>query len=278
MKTPIYKKWWFWSAIIIFIAIIGVLVWYFQFKKPYNLAVKNYNQAVEMVEIKNTDLDSAINRVEALLNSGEPAFDEVVVENAESTVSDAKNAKRQIGDMPNNTEEIVARTSELNEPLDYTAEIRNLNDAEKTLSDSIELMKQLTNPSEEFVISRLQTIMDASAIQAVTEDHDPNGNLNKAGGYTAAIYFSSPLVDISTVYGADIVERGVDGGGCVEVYANVEDAEKRNTYLSGFDGAGILSPGSHSVLGTMVIRTSDKLTASQQKELEAEIIDVLIKQ
>lgn len=213
MKTPIYKKWWFWSAIIIFIAIIGVLVWYFQFKKPYNLAVKNYNQAVEMVEIKNTDLDSAINRVEALLNSGEPAFDEVVVENAESTVSDAKNAKRQIGDMPNNTEEIVARTSELNEPLDYTAEIRNLNDAEKTLSDSIELMKQLTNPSEEFVISRLQTIMDASAIQAVTEDHDPNGNLNKAGGYTAAIYFSSPLVDISTVYGADIVERGVDGGG-----------------------------------------------------------------
>ena len=278
MKTPIYKKWWFWSAIIIFIAIIGVLVWYFQFKKPYNLAVKNYNQAVEMVEIKNTDLDSAINRVEVLLNSGEPAFDEVVVENAESTVSDAKNAKRQIGDMPNNTEEIVARTSELNEPLDYTAEIRTLNDAEKTLSDSIELMKQLTNPSEEFVISRLQTIMDASAIQAVTEDHDPNGNLNKAGGYTAAIYFSSPLVDISTVYGADIVERGVDGGGCVEVYANVEDAEKRNTYLSGFDGAGILSPGSHSVLGTMVIRTSDKLTASQQKELEAEIIDVLIKQ
>lgn len=40
-----------------------------------------------------------------------------------------------------------------------------------------------------------------------------------------------------------------DGGGCVEVYAIVEGAEERNTYLSVFDGS-ILRPGSHAVVGT----------------------------
>lgn len=34
--------------------------------------------------------------------------------------------------------------------------------------------------------------------------------------------------------------------------------------LSGFDGSPFAS-GSHAVLGTVIVQTSDKLTASQQK-------------
>lgn len=55
------------------------------------------------------------------------------------------------------------------------------------------------------------------------------------------------------------------------------DAEARDAYLSGFDGAGMLSPGSHRVVGTLVIRTSDALSASDQKKLENRIVDALIK-
>ena len=51
----------------------------------------------------------------------------------------------------------------------------------------------------------------------------------------------------------------------------------RDAYLSGFDGAGMLSPGSHRVVGTLVIRTSDALSASDQKKLENRIVDALIK-
>lgn len=40
-------------------------------------------------------------------------------------------------------------------------------------------MKQITNPNEDFVIQRLKGIPNISGYQAVTEDHDPNGNLNK---------------------------------------------------------------------------------------------------
>lgn len=54
----------------------------------------------------------------------------------------------------------------------------------------------------------------------------------------------------------------------------VGDAEKRNDYLASFDG-GILSSGSHSVLGTCVIRTSTYLKASQQQALEQALIDAL---
>lgn len=71
------------------------------------------------------------------------------------------------------------------------------------------------------------------------------------------------------------IERATDGGGCIEVYETVEYAEARNTYLASYDGT-IFSGGSHTVCGTIVVRTSDELTATQQKELEEMIIAALI--
>lgn len=120
-------------------------------------------------------------------------------------------------------------------------------------------------------MKKVENIVD---ISAVTEDNDPNGNLNKAGGYTAQIYFSSDLVNQSEVYGTSLIEKGTDAGGSIEVYANVEDATTRNEYLASFDG-GIFASGSHTVVGTVLVRTSDELTASQQQTLEANIIAAL---
>lgn len=84
-----------------------------------------------------------------------------------------------------------------------------LSSANEALSNSIQQMKQVTNPTEDFVIERLTGL--------------PN-----------------------------IVE------------------------LASFDGAGFLASGSHSVVGTVVIRTSDNLTATQQKEMEANIYNSLV--
>lgn len=50
-----------------------------------------------------------------------------------------------------------------------------------------------------------------------------------------------------------------------------EQIEERNTYLRTFDGT-ILSNGSHTVDGTVVVRTPDKLNATQQKKREAKLI------
>ena len=106
-----------------------------------------------------------------------------------------------------------------------------------------------------------------------------DGKLNKAGGYTAAVYFSSDLVPAGEAMANEkytgIPAVGCDGGGCVEVFATAEDAESRNSYLANFDGNALLAPGSHEVLGTCVVRTSDKITASQQQTLTQNIKDSL---
>ena len=139
---------------------------------------------------------------------------------------------------------------------------------------SIKQYNQFIAPTEDFVIQRLQTIDEVKDVRAVTEDNDPNGNLNKPGGYTATVYFESSNVNQANVYGTDLIDKGTDAGGAIEVYANEEDANKRNDYLATFDG-GIFSSGSHKVVGTVLIRTSDELTATKQKALEEKVISAL---
>ncbi|MGZ1101252.1 hypothetical protein ACXOYN_05935 [Streptococcus thermophilus] len=79
------------------------------------------------------------------------------------------------------------------------------------------------------------------------------------------------------VAGADLVAKGTDAGGCVEVYKTAEDAKKRNDYLSAFDGLPtVINPGSHYVYGTVVIRVAASLTASQQNALTQKIYEKLI--
>ncbi|MDD4592835.1 MAG: DUF5067 domain-containing protein [Parabacteroides sp.] len=128
------------------------------------------------------------------------------------------------------------------------------------------------NPSIESVKEAISDIESITLIEIVTEDNDPNEQLGKQGGYTGSLFFKSSLVTDETDESA--ITAGTDGGGSIEVYANKSDAEKRNEYLATFDGTAV-SSGSHKVLGTLVIRTSNRLKASQQTKLETEIINAL---
>jgi hypothetical protein len=128
------------------------------------------------------------------------------------------------------------------------------------------------NPSIESVREAISVIKSITSIELVTEDNDPNKQLGKQGGYTGSLFFKSPLITDEIEESA--IAAGTDGGGCIEVYAKKSDAEKRNEYLANFDGTA-LSSGSHKVIGTVVIRTSNKLKASQQLELETAIVNAL---
>ena len=262
---------------IVILAVIGGCIWYFQYKKPHDEAVSKFNAAAKQVTKSNTELEEAIASATAVLDSDGVPYDEATINDLTVAISEANTSKRKVPEIPEKTEEIKKVTKSLLKPLDYDSVIANLAEKQTALENSIAQMAQITNPSGDFVIQRLQGIEGISACQAVTEDHDPNGNLNKQGGYTATIYFSSPWINQDEVYGGDIVDKGTECGGAVEVYASKEDAESRNAYLSNFDGAGILNPGSHVVLGTIVIRTSSKLTATQQNDLTQRVTDNLIK-
>ena len=134
------------------------------------------------------------------------------------------------------------------------------------------IVRQISDPSEDWVKERLDKVEGVLGYQAVSLGKDPNQLLGKDGGYTACVYFSHKGVDQSLVKGNDIVEKGTDCGGAIEVYANKNDALNRCEYLSQFDGT-LLYTGSYIIIGTMVIRTSYKLSNQQQVDLTNAIIE-----
>lgn len=235
--------------------------------------IEKYNVAKTVAEEKNAELDNAISAAEALILERGPALDETLIPVLETAVSDAKAAKQSIPEMPETENEIISVNDALN-GIDYSDVLSNLSEKQSALERSIKQYALVNAPTEAYIIECLKKVPNVIDISAVTEDNDPNGHLNKAGGYTAQVYFSSDLINQDDITGSTVIEKGTDCGGSIEVYSTVEDANSRNDYLASFDG-GIFASGSHIVVGTVLVRTSDELTASQQKEMEANIIAVL---
>ena len=58
----------------------GICVWYFQVKKPHDLAETKFNAAVKEVEAKNTELTSAMNNAQKILDKKEAVYDNTTKE------------------------------------------------------------------------------------------------------------------------------------------------------------------------------------------------------
>lgn len=136
------------------------------------------------------------------------------------------------------------------------------------------IAKQITNPSEEWVIERLRKVGGVVGTQAVTSGNDPNELLGKEGGYTSCVYFTVKDIQPSSIKGNSIVEKGTDAGGAIEVYSTLEHALNRCDYLSQFDGT-LLYSGAYAVIGTMVVRTSYILDNARQVELTNGIVEAM---
>lgn len=237
-----------------------------------------FEAATASLTEKNSEVDAAIEDLTEAMASDIKPLDDSCMTACEEAISAAQGAKVTVPEMAKTTEEIIAQTAEI-EAADYSEQLEAIASAKQALLDSIKQREQLTNPTEAFVIERLTGVEHIQTPTAVTEDMDPNGNLNKQGGYTATVYFLSDYVNQDDVYvfesvGNEVIDKGTEGGGGVEVYANEDDASKRNDYLAAFDGS-ILASGSHNVYGTCVVRISNKMTASQQKEMEAAVVEAL---
>lgn len=267
------------AVVVVIAVIVGSLGAYFGYFKPHKEAVETYNVVVSDIQEKNDQLDGEIKKLQELVDNEDKPLDETTIDAAKEALKNAGASKIVIGEMPKATKDILSRTKELSTPVDYSDELTSLSTAYTNLENSKKQYKQVVNPSEEFVMQRILTVDDVADARAVTEDQDPNGNLHKAGGYTSTIYFESKTVNQSDVYVsgkyADVlIDKGTDAGGAIEVYENAEDAEKRRDYLATYDGT-IYANGTHTVIGTVLVRTSNELTATQQKELEQKVIDAL---
>lgn len=237
-------------------------------------AIEVYDTAKDKLEKKSADLDSMIVIAETLLAEGNKALDASLIPRLETSISEAKAAKQDIPSMPATASGILD-TAKAMEAIDYSEVSAKLDNDRIALEKSIRQYELVDNPTEAYIIECLGKVEHIVHISAVTEDNDPNGNPNKPGGYTATVYYSDDRINLDkTIHGESVIEQGTEGGGGIEVYATVEDAERRRSYLAAFDG-GLFASGSHTVVGTVLIRTSNELTASQQQEMETKIIEVL---
>lgn len=139
------------------------------------------------------------------------------------------------------------------------------------LTENYVVSYQITAPEEAWVIERLKKIKTITGIEAVTKEHDPNKLLNVEGGYKACVYFTVDKIAQDSVPGDTVIEKGTDAGGAIEVYPDLKSAENRCDYLSGFDNT-LLYSGSYVLVGTMVVRTSYKLSNEEQINLTNDII------
>lgn len=238
-------------------------------------SIELFEVAKEGLEQRNAELLSAISEAELLLGTEKLPLDDNLLLVLDETISQVKIVKVETSDMPEELEDIKQATDEMNK-VNYDDSILKLSDAKYALELSIKQYALVNVPTEGYIIDCLGKVDNIIDIAAVTEENDPNGKLGKSGGYTAQIYFSIDLINQSDIKGSTVIDKGTDCGGSIEVYATVSDAVNRDAYLASFDGT-IYASGSHYVIGTVVVRTSNELTASQQKDLETKIINELIK-
>ncbi|MDD6459736.1 MAG: hypothetical protein PUF70_03525 [Absicoccus porci] len=200
-------------------------------------------------------MDTAVQSANALLDKNQKAYDMSTKSTLKKDVKDSEKA---------------------NSDADYKKSTKKIKSDIKAYKNSIKQLKQVTKPSQDFLLERAKTVDTITDVEAATEETDINNMMNKAGGYYAYIAMKSSLVTDSYYADQSPVEAGTDGGAVIEAFKTVKAAKARNEYLAAFDTAGMFNSGSHKVVGTLVIRTSSSLTASQQKQLEQAIIDKLV--
>lgn len=272
--------------------------------ETYSSKIADYNSAAKQINENNKTFSDEISVAQDDVDKAEEALAPQTLENLRNALISAKGVLEDDVEVLTEYEELTydenaskdemkalkkeaqdntkamkeAEIPDTPEVVDYSEQLTALQTARQNYENSVKQLAQVTTPSDQFVMERLQRIETISDIEEVTEDHDPNGNLHKSGGYIGAIYFADNQINRADLYieaGKEgSIDVGTNGGGCVEIYANTDDANSRNTYLSSFDGS-ILDSGSHTVLGTLIIRTSHSLTATQQSDLTQKITDAL---
>lgn len=232
-----------------------------------------YTKQTNRIQKQEEALRAEIKVANTSLKKNNPPLDVSTKKDLVTTIASAKEGIQKIPSMPSSESDIKKKTKQLKK-IDYTSTIQSIKDKVDAYKKSIKQYKQLTNPSQDFIVSRLKGISGITDIGYASEGHDINNNLNKQGGYTAQVFFAYDKVDQSQFSTSDVVDKGTDAGGSIEVYKTEKEAKQRDTYLGAFDGS-MFASGSHRVVGTCIIRTSDELNASQQNELDQQIYDAL---
>lgn len=118
------------------------------------------------------------------------------------------------------------------------------------------------------VIAALQKMDYVINIAAVYPDHDPNGGLAKSDSYVSAVYFSSEWNTFQDLEGDELITRGIDAGGCIEMFRNEKDAWARHDHI---DDLRIFGQG-YRKYKNLLIRTPATVRGDARTQLEEDFI------
>lgn len=237
-------------------------------------ALDAYDVAYAELTAKNAMLEEAISTGDSAAKAALPVLDDALY----GALAEALTAARQALEAPvgsGETPEATLAAARAMELIDYGDMGQAILDACAQIDASSQLYALVDAPSDARVMECLGQVDGVLQCAAVTEATDSNNSLNKAESYIGRIVFAHIGVNPSAMSESALLSKGTDAGGSIEVFRNEGDAQTRDSYLAVFDGT-ILDPGSHVVVGTLVVRTSSKLTASQQQELQEAIIQALL--
>ena len=137
---------------------------------------------------------------------------------------------------------------------------------------SLKNISRFENISESTTISVLEQISEINEVAAVNAINDVNDGLKKPDGYVSAIYFSLYELEPNKIGYEKVIEGGNRLGGCIELFRNEDDAEKRLKHLH---KGHYLGSGGHGRIKKVIIRTSDVLSPARQLELADIIVDYI---
>lgn len=60
--------------ILLIVIVAGSCFWYFQYKKPHDEAVANFNKAVSALKESNKPLDEAVSSLKSVIDSNQPGW------------------------------------------------------------------------------------------------------------------------------------------------------------------------------------------------------------
>lgn len=147
----------------------------------YNESIVQYNEAVAVIKVVNSDLKEAIDAAQEVINKGEESYDPETLNELKNAMLSAQEAKVSEPDkiaeaqMLTITEEmksseLKALTEQVNKDIEtlkafavpgtpevpnYSDEISAVETARKIYENSIQSLKQVTVPSDDFVMERL---------------------------------------------------------------------------------------------------------------------------
>ncbi|MDO5475758.1 MAG: hypothetical protein Q4F43_01440 [Eubacteriales bacterium] len=236
------------AAAVLAAAVFGFVIWqsgreaaeaidaYNAAAQAYNEKIVPYNEAAAATAASNEELQEVLDAARAVLAEKKEAYEPKTHKTLREKI---KKAEKAFVDVPVQIEPFEARKAaggfrradleaqkaeaetakqaveEAEEKIppvpalpDYTGLIREVQDAQKNYTDSVRKLANVTAPSDSFVTERLQEIRTVVQTGAVTADHDPNGLLGAAGGYTGCVYFLDKGVDRSLLPQDAFAEEG----------------------------------------------------------------------